>query len=130
MYVEVKFADLDATYKKVLSAAIIENTLVHDTAHYAYIKLTKEFLNDYTLTEDNPPTITNGELLKSFLNNPTAYKVVVGTYTPAVAVDTSYLEVAKIVLNAASADRKIVSPDDSHPLAIIRSGTSSLFANL
>ena len=118
MYVEVKFADLDATYKKVLSASIIENTLVHDTTQYAYIKLTKTYLS------------ANGELLKSFLNNPTAYKVEVGTYTPAVAVTTSYLEVTSIVLNAASADRKIVSPDDSHPLAIIRSGTSSLFANL
>ena len=130
MYVEVKFADLDATYKKVLSASIIENTLVHDTTQYAYIKLTKEFLDDGTLVEEDPPTMTNGELLKSFLNNPTAYKVVVGAYTPAVAVTTSYLEVTKIVQNAASVDRKIASPDDSHPLAIIRAGTSSLFAHL
>ena len=118
MYVEVKFADLDATYKKALSASIIENTLVHDTTQYAYIKLTKAYLSD------------NGDLLKSFLNNPTAYKVVVGTYTPAVGVTTSYLEVTEIVLNAASADRKIATPDCSHPLAIIRSGTSSLFAHL
>ena len=130
MYVEVKFEDLDADYKKVLSASIIENTLVHDTAHYAYIKITKEFLNGYTLIVDDPPTMTNGELLKSFLNNPTAYKVKVGMYTPAVAVDTSYLEVTKIVENAASVDRKITNPDCSHPLAIIRSGTSSLFAHL
>ena len=118
MYVEVKFTNLDATYKKVLSASIIENTLVQDAAHYAYIKLTKTYLSG------------NGELLKNFLNNPTAYKVKVGMYNPAVAVTTSYLEVTEIVLNAASSDRKIVSPDDSHPLAIIRSGTSSLFANL
>jgi len=128
MYVEVKFEDLDVDYKKVLSASIIENTLVHDTTQYAYIKLTKAYLD--TVIEGVTPTTTNGELLKSFLNNPTAYKVVVGTYTPAVAVDTSYLEVTKIVLNAASADRKIETPDCSHPLAIIRSGTSSLFANL
>lgn len=130
MYVEVKFADLDATYKKVLSASIVENTLVHDTAQYAYIKLTKELLDGYTLIEDDPPTMTNGELLKGFLNNPTAYKVKVVTYTPAVAVTTSYLEVTKIVQNADSADRKIDSPDCNHPLAIIRSGTSSLFAHL
>lgn len=121
MYVEVKFADLDATYKKVLSASIIENTLVHDTAQYAYIKLTKEYLSD------------NWELLKSFLNNPTAYKVKVGAYTPAVAVTTSYLEVTAIVLIIpGTADRKIADEnvDYNHPLAIIRSGTSSLFANL
>ena len=118
MYVEVKFTDLDADYKKVLSASIIENTLVHDTTQYAYIKLTKAYLS------------ANGELLKSFLNNPTAYKVVVGTYTPAVAVSDSYMEVTEIVLNADSADRKIDAPDCSHPLAIIRSGTSSLFAHL
>lgn len=118
MYVEVKFADLGGVYKKVLRASIVENTLVHDTAHYAYIKLTKTYLSG------------NGDLLKSFLNNPTAYKVKVGAYTPAVAVTTSYLEVTKIVLSAASANRKIETPDCSHPLAIIRSGTSSLFANL
>lgn len=118
MYVEVKFAYLDATYKKVLSASIVENTLVRSRSRYAYIKLTKTYLSG------------NGELLKSFLNNPTAYKVKVGMYVPEIAVTTSYLEVTEIVLNAASADRKIDSPDDSHPLAIIRSGTSSLFANL
>lgn len=130
MYVEVKFTDLDADYKKVLSASIIENTLVHDTAQYAYIKITKEFLNGHTLIVDDPPTMTNGELLKSFLNNPTAYKVVVGMYTPPTGVTTSYLEVTKIVQDAASVDRKIETPDCSHPLAIIRSGTSSLFAHL
>lgn len=128
MYVEVKFTDLDADYKKVLSASIIENTLVHDTTQYAYIKLTKEYLD--TVIEGSTPPKTNGELLKSFLNNPTAYKVVVGTYTPAVAVSISYLEVTKIVENSASTDRKIETPDCSHPLAIIRSGTSSLFAHL
>lgn len=116
MYVEVKFTDLDETYKKVLSASIVENTLVDDASAYAYIKLTREYLE------------TNEEQLMAFLNNPTAFKVEVATYS-ATPVTTPYMEVVSMMSDG-NPDRRIESPNCEHPLAIIRSGTSSLFAHL